>query len=304
MQPLVSIVMPIYNTEPFLPEAVESVLSQTYTSWELLLVNDESPGGACAIAARFTDPRIRYLEHPNAGPAATRNRGIRESKGDFIAFLDSDDAWLPDKLEKQMPLFYRDAAVGVVYSQRTTIDEEGRAVTTGYRPRLYGGMVLDRLYVDNFVCMSSVVMRRAVCDRVGLIDESLRMSEDFDYWLRVACFFPFAYVDEPLVRYRVHTGQVSKKTDVRIRTVWEIRERFDREYRGYVSFWARRQAKALHYSHKAYRNEENAGTVGILADYVRALVWYPLDGFSWRGIARTLVPSALSDAYRRARVRR
>jgi hypothetical protein len=165
-------------------------------------------------------------------------------------------------------------------------------------------MILNRLYVDNFVCMSSAVMRRAVLEKVGFIDEQLRMSEDFDYWLRVACFFPFRFVDEPLVKYRVHTGQVSNKTDVRIRTVWEIRDRFDREYGQYVGFWARRRAKALHYSHKAYRNELIAPRSTVFPNYLRALIWYPLDSFSWRGVVRLLIPGPLTDLYRKMRTRR
>lgn len=298
MPPLVSIVMPVYNTERYLPEAVASVLAQTYTNWELLVLNDESPGDARGVIAGFDDPRIRFLEHKNGGPAFTRNRGMRESRGEYIAFLDSDDMWTADKLLKQVPVFTRDPAVGVVYSQRETIDENGR-VLAGFRPRLYAGKILDRLYVDNFVCMSSAVMRRAVLEKVGYLDERLRMSEDFDYWLRVACFFPFAFVDEPLVRYRVHGAQVSKQTETRIKTVWEIRERFDREFGEHVGFWARRRAKALHFSHKAYRGEAAGPRARILADYLRALCWYPLDRFSWRGVARVLTPRALLDHYRK-----
>lgn len=302
MQPLVSIVMPVYNTERYLPEAVRSVLAQTFQNWELLVLSDESPGDARSVMAGFDDPRIRFLEHKNGGPAFTRNRGMRESRGEFIAFLDSDDVWLPEKLDKQLALFQQNPDAGVVYSQRETIDEQGR-ILEGYKPTLYAGKILDRLYVDNFVCMSSAVMRREVMDKVGLIDERLRMSEDFDYWLRVACFFQFAYVDEPLVKYRLHSSQVSTRTDYRIKTVWEIRERFDREFGQHVGFWARRRAKALHFSHKAFRNEQASGRIMVLADYLRALRWYPLDGFSWRGIGRLLLPATLATLYRRMRDR-
>lgn len=302
MQPLVSIVMPVYNTERYLPEAVRSVLAQTFQNWELLVLNDESPGDARGVMDEFDDPRIRFLEHKNGGPAFTRNRGMQESRGDFIAFLDSDDVWLPEKLDKQLDLFRRNPDAGVVYSQRETIDEQGR-VLRGYKPRLHSGMILDHLYVDNFVCMSSAIMKRAVFEKVGLIDERLRMSEDFDYWLRVACFFSFAPLDEALVRYRVHTAQVSTKTDYRIKTVWEIRERFEREFGQYVGFRARRRAKALHYSHKAYRNESLAPRGAVLADYLRALLWYPPDRFSWRGVLRLLTPRLLVRLYRRLRNR-
>jgi len=291
--------MPVYNTERYLPEAVESVIAQTYENWELFVLSDESPGDARTVMAGFDDPRIRFLEHKNGGPAFTRNRGMQESHGEYIAFLDSDDAWVADKLEKQLTVLERDVSVGVVYSQRETIDENGKVLVAGYRPRLYAGWILDRLYVDNFVCMSSAIMRRSVLDKVGSLDEDLRMSEDFDYWLRVACFFPFAFVDEPLVRYRVHGGQVSQKTDMRIKTVWEIRERFDRQFGRHVGFCARRRAKALHFSHKAYRDEQAGARVAVLPNYLRALGWYPFDEFSWRGVARVTMPDALARMCRR-----
>jgi len=300
MQPLVSIVMPVYDTERYLPAAVKSVLSQSYANWELLVICDESPGDTRSAMASFIDPRIRFMEHRNGGPAYTRNQGMRESRGDLIAFLDSDDLWAADKLAKQVTLFESDPAVGVVYSQRKTIDENGNCID-GFRPRLYSGWILDRLYVDNFVCMSSVVMRRAVLVKVGFLDERLRMSEDFDYWLRAACFFPFAFVDEPLVSYRIHGDQVSRQTEVRIKTVWEIRERFDRNYGKYVGYWARRRAKALHFSHKAYRGEASMPRARIMADYLRALNWYPLDGFSWRGMARVAAPRMVVQWYRKMR---
>jgi len=302
MQPLVSIVMPVYNTERYLPEAVQSVLAQTFQNWELLVLSDESPGDARGIMASFDDPRIRFLEHKNGGPAFTRNRGMRESRGEFIAFLDSDDVWLPEKLDKQLAVFQQNPDAGIVYSQREIIDEHG-CILEGYKPTLYAGKILNRLYVDNFVCMSSAIMRRAVFEKIGLIDERLRMSEDFDYWLRVACFFEFAPVNEALVKYRVHTAQVSTRTDFRIKTVWEIRERFDQEFGQYVGFWARRRAKALHFSHKAYRNEATAAKASVLADYSRALCWYPLDRFSLRGVVRVLTPRLLINLYRKLRNR-
>ncbi len=298
--PLVSVIMPVYNTERFLQAAIASVCAQTYQNWELLLVNDESPGNVREIAAGLADSRIRYLEHKNAGPAFTRNRGMRESCGEFLAFLDSDDVWSAEKLEKQMKIFMAEPETGVVYSQRDTIDEHGRPCP-GYRPLLFSGMILDRLYVDNCVCMSSAVMRRTVLDRVGYLDETLTMSEDFEYWLRVACFFPFSFVDEPLVHYRIHGAQVSRKTEIRVETVWEIRKRFDREWGSCVGFRARRQARALHLSHKAYRSERVLPRYAAFFLYLRALGWNPLDGFSWRGLARTLTPAWGAALYRRLR---
>lgn len=303
MDPKVSVVMPVYATERYLPAAVRSVLAQTFMDFELLVLDDESPGDVPVVLRTFDDPRIRYLRHQNGGPAYTRNQGVLHSRGRYVAFLDSDDEWLPGKLEKQVALLDARLDVHVVYTQRQTMDEQGRTVP-GFRPRLHEGFILNELYVDNFICMSSSMVRREVFDAVGLIDESLRMSEDFDFWLRVACAHRFAAIDEPLVRYRTHGGQVSHDVERRVRVVWEIRREFDKAHGHLVSRRARRRARALHHSGKGFRAELAGAGFGVVAShYLQALANYPLDGFSWRGLARTILPAWGLSLVRRIRSR-
>jgi glycosyltransferase involved in cell wall biosynthesis len=299
---LVSVIMPIYNTEEYLSAAIESVLSQTYSNWELLILNDESPGNARDIAAKFTDSRIRYFEHRNSGPSATRNRGLMEGLGEYFAFLDSDDIWYPDKLEKQIDVMEKNPEVGVVYSQRETINEFGEKVK-GYQPKLHEGMILNKLWIDNFVCMSSAVISRNVLAEIGFLDETLWMSEDFDYWLRVACKMPFTFVNEPLVKYRLHCNQVSNKTEMRFNVVLDIRRRFETEHAGELSFSARRLQKAYMLCNKASRNEGRLSHRVVLADYLKSLFWFPLYISSWRGIVRILLPHFLIDFYRKLKAR-
>lgn len=294
---LVSIVVPIFNTEEFLPYAIRSVLSQSYKNWELLLLNDGSEGNAREVMEHFYDPRIKYFEHSNKGPAATRNRGMRESLGSYIAFLDSDDVWNYDKLAKQMALFNKDPRVGVVYSQRETVNRYAEVIS-GYQPKLYKGMVLNRLWVDNFVCMSSAIIHRRVVETIGYFDENLRMSEDFDYWLRVAYKFPFAYINEPLVKYRKHEGQVSLKTDMRFATCIRIRERFDLQHNDSLSFTARRISKANQIAEIAHYNKSKLSTLGALKGHLRALLWYPFLGLAWNEIAHIFIPRPLINVLR------
>lgn len=301
-QPLVSIIMPIYNTAAYLAESVESILNQTYPVWELFLINDGSTDGSDVVARQFlADPRITYLEHENSRAAFTRNRGFKVCRGEFIAFLDSDDIWHSEKLEKQLRMFAEHPEAGVVYAQRDVVDSEGKPMANGYRPQLHSGFVLNELYVDSFICMSSAMMRRKVVDEVGVFDETCRVSEDWDFWLRVACRFTFQHSDELLVKYRIHGTQVSRSLDVRIKEVWETRERLEKTSGHLISPVARRRAKALHFSHKAYRNEAVAGKAVVLADYLRALRHYPQDRFSWRGVARVLLPDFLAELYRKVR---
>ncbi len=297
--PAVSIVMPVYNTERYLAGAIQSVLAQTFEDFELLVLDDGSPGNPEEIVTGFDDSRIRFVRHPNGGPAFTRNQGVRLSRGRYVAFLDSDDEWVPEKLARQIAILECRQDIGVVYSQRDTIDEFGRMVR-GFKPKLHDGFVLNELYVDNFICMSSAVLRREVFEQSGYIDESLRMSEDFDFWLRVACTHAFAVIHEPMVRYRTHGEQVSRNTDWRIRVVWEIRRKFDEEHGHLVSRKARMRARALYHSGHGFRGEAaGAGSGQVILHYLRALANYPLDTFSYRGLARCIAGKGVLNLYRR-----
>lgn len=297
--PSVSIIMPVHGTEKFLAQAVQSVLDQTFDDFELIVLDDESPGDPAGVLAAFHDPRIRYLRHDNRGPAYTRNRGVRESRGRYIAFLDSDDAWVPDKLAKQVEVFRTRRDVDVVYTQRITMDEDG-AETDGFRPRLHGGFILQEIYVDNCICMSSAMLRREVFNIVGFIDENLRMSEDFDFWLRVAAGHRFEAIGEPLVRYRVHSGQVSRDVGERVRVVWEIRKDFDKVHGHLVSAKARNRARALHHCGKGSR-ASSAGQrlISIAPHYLRALWHFPKYVPAWKELCKLMLPTRIQSMFRR-----
>ncbi|MFV0422321.1 glycosyltransferase family 2 protein [Oleidesulfovibrio sp.] len=298
MEPVVSVIMPVYNTEAYLAEAVQSVLDQDFTDFELLVLDDGSPGDAGAVLSQFDDARIRYLRHENMGPGYTRNRGIRESLGRYVAFLDSDDAWMPDKLSRQVALLDAQPEYDVVYTQRRNMDAESRPVH-GHTPRLHSGFVLNELYVDSFVCMSSTMVRRSIFEDVGYIDETLRMSEDFEFWLRVACRHRFLAIDEPLVRYRVHGGQVSQKVAERVRVVWEIRADFNKQSGQFVSRRARMRARALHFAGRATRAAAAGNKGQAVWLYLRALAHYPPDEPAWRGLIKTLLPQVMLRSMRK-----
>lgn len=301
-QPLVSIIMPVYNTEQYLAETVASVLDQTYTNWELLLINDGSTDNSADVAKSFLgDARITYLEHPNSRAAFTRNRGIMASRGDLIAFLDSDDVWDREKLAIQISQLQQHPEAGVAYTQREVVDAQGVPIPFGYRPKLYSGNVLNELYVDSFICTSSAIVRKAVFQKVGLFNDQYRVSEDWDFWLRAASCFPFIHNDKMLVKYRVHGTQVSRNLAVRIAEVWEIRKNLEPFCGTQISTVARRRAKALHFSHKAYRAEGVESLGYVLKNYLTALAWYPFDLFSLRGMLRVVAPTSLYRLCRRLR---
>lgn len=234
--PEVSVVIACYNYGRYMAGCVESVLSQTYRDFEVVIVNDGSTDESDGEILRFLpDARIRYVRQANAGQAGAKNTGIGHSRGRYVAFLDADDRWDARKLEKQLPLF-SDPRVGVAFSRSRFIDEGGREIPFVHRSkhlRPRSGSVAKHLLFDNFVPFSSSVVRRACFERAGAFDETLPMAIDWDLWLRISLEFDFAFVDEELISYRSgHRGQMSGAVEVRHACIDRIVERFLRENGG------------------------------------------------------------------------
>jgi glycosyltransferase involved in cell wall biosynthesis len=216
-----NVVITSYNYGLYIRESLASVLSQTYDNFEVIIVDDGSQDGTKEIVSTYSsDTRIKYFYQDNAGQPKAKNRGICESRGEFIAFLDADDIWMPSKLEKQLALF-ADPEVGVVYSRRQWIDPNGVEIS-GNERMLQRGMILDQIFVDNFVCFSSSVIRRSYLEQVGYFDESLPMGIDYDLWIRLASVCKFDFVDEPLVKYRTGHSNLSKNTMKRYECAQQI----------------------------------------------------------------------------------
>ncbi len=224
MTPAVSVVMAAKNYARFLPDAIESVRSQTFADWELVIVDDGSTDETpAAVKPYLSDARVRYVRSDRLGQSRAKNLGLRLSRGKFVAFLDADDAWMPTKLEKQLAAFR--PGVGVVFCGRELMDESGAAIPRPPAPPPPTGHVLDAMFVQNFVCFSSAMVRRSVFDHVGAFDPGLDLAIDYDLWLRVARHYEFEYVPEPLVRYRTGHGNLSQKLADRVATAFSIMHR-------------------------------------------------------------------------------
>lgn len=229
--PNVSVVMAAKNYARFLPAAVESVVGQTFPDWELLVIDDGSSDHTPHAVRRFlADPRIRYFRSDRLGQPRAKNLGIGLARGEFVAFLDADDAWLPTKVEKQLALFPDRPDVGVVFCRRKLMDEEGKLLPARLQPAPPRGRVLGRMFVQNFVCFSSAVVRREVFARVGAFDPQWDLAIDYDLWLRVARHHGFDFVDEELVLYRTGHGNLSKKLADRVATAFSIMHRAETRY--------------------------------------------------------------------------
>ncbi len=165
MNPLVSVVIPVFNGERYLRDAVQSVLDQRYAPLEIILVDDGSTDGTATVAQSLPEA-VSYLHQTNQGPAAARNRGIEHARGGLIAFADADDLWPPAKLELQLPYLINEPAIEIVMGRIQLLSETG---------------LTESAFSVNLGC---AVIRKSVFDRVGLFDESMRFSEDVDWFMR------------------------------------------------------------------------------------------------------------------------
>lgn len=226
MIPRVSVVMANYNYARFLRAAIDSVLKQSLSDLELIVVDDGSTDESRHIIESYrVDSRIRFVPVNHLGQPGAKNAGIDLARAPVIAFLDADDIWEVDKLEKQAACFDRDPTLGVVYSRRILIDEKDSMLP--YRqPPLYRGDVLSRIFRNNFVCFSSAVVRRLVFEHLGRFDPNIDLAIDYDFWLRAAAHYRFDYVDKPLVRYRCGHGNLSRRVGERLKTALWLMRRF------------------------------------------------------------------------------
>ncbi len=210
----VSVIIPTYNRAHVLPRAVDSVLAQTFQQIEILIIDDGSTDNTPEILEAYGD-RLMLLSQKNGGVSQARNVGIRAASGTFIAFLDSDDAWMPGKLERQVAALTAHPQLPLCHTEEIWI-RNGVRVNPKKKHRKRGGYIFPYCLPLCVISPSSTVLRRELLDEVGLFDERLPACEDYDLWLRIACTHEVAFLEEPLlIKYGGHDDQLS-------RTYWGI----------------------------------------------------------------------------------
>lgn len=203
----VSVVIPTYNRAKYLPEALKSVLTQTFVDFELVVVDDGSTDNTAEIVRAMADPRIRYIAQSNRGVAGALNTGWRAARGEYIGRLDSDDVWLPNLLQELVPILERNPEMGVVYARAQWMDADGKQLPQILgTPEKFPGENLKSLLYGDCVCPIAVVFRVRCIESVGGYDDRLAGNEDWDLWIRMAEHYGIGYVDSILARYRVHSG--------------------------------------------------------------------------------------------------
>ncbi len=212
--PLVSVIIPTYNRPIMVRNAIESVLAQTYQSFEMIVVDSSESPETRDLASSYHDPRIRYLFEPRVSgvfmPSRAKNAGIKASKGEFIAFLDDDDTWYPLKLEKQIPAF-NDPTVGVVYCLYETV-KDGKVIPR--KKPTWSGHIYKKMLEGHFVPPSTAVVRKKCFDAVGLFDESHEYCEDWEMWIWLSERYLFHYVPQLLVTYNMHYSSADETSNV------------------------------------------------------------------------------------------
>lgn len=207
MPPKISVIIPTYNRRVYVQEAIDSVLAQTYTDYEIIVVDDGSTDGTGAALQERYGERIQYIWQENQGESVARNRAINMATGDYIALLDSDDLWLPEKLEKQMALLQDDPDCAGVYCKASFIDAEGHPLSWPPMGRpLDTKDPLAHLALACPVPGSTAIIRAGLLDQVGLYDPSIQHGEDWDLWLRMAVDHHIAFIDSTLTIIRRHHG--------------------------------------------------------------------------------------------------
>ncbi len=206
---IISVIIPVYNGEKTIRETIESVLKQTFSDLELIVINDSSTDSTLEIISSIKDSRIKIFSYPNAGLASSRNRGIANACGEFISFLDADDLWTPNKLELQLKALQENCQAGVAYSWTDLIDNKSEFI----RPSSHitaNGDVYARLLLVNFLENgSNPLIRKQALTEVGGFDESLGHAADWDMWLRLAPCYHFVAVPSAQILYRVSANSMS-----------------------------------------------------------------------------------------------
>jgi len=208
----ISVIIPTYNRKHSLPRALDSVLYQSLTSLEIIVIDDGSTDETSGwIESEY--PSVKLIRQSNSGVSSARNTGIKRANGEWIALLDSDDEWLPKKLEKQFQSLMENPDYLFCHTNEIWI-RKGVRVNQGKKHQKYGGMIFEKCLDMCRISPSSSLFHKSILEEVGIFDESLKVCEDYDLWLRITAKYPVLFLDEPMIiKYGGHEDQLSKVKD-------------------------------------------------------------------------------------------
>jgi len=280
MMATVDVIIPAFNAAKYLPAAIESVLSQTFDDWQILLVDDGSTDNTAEVVAPFLDrfgSKIKYIKQANRGLPAARNTAIRASTAEFLALLDADDVWLPCRLSESLKVLAERPQAGLAYGLITGIDPEDRLGSTWVgNLKDAEGHIATHIYTRKVhLPCPTVTFRRRCIDEVGIFDETMRATEDRDLWLRIALRYEVAFVPTVLAYYRVSPDSMSRDPQ----RMFKAQLQFIEKHYGApgCGMMARRIALSRCYKQRADALWIQRQPWAALVSSLRALAWYPLD---------------------------
>lgn len=221
----ISVIIPTFNRKETLKRAIQSVVMQSYTPYEIIVIDDGSDDGTKEWL-KDNYPDVKYIYQMNSGVSSARNKGIKFARGDWIAFLDSDDEWLPSKLKDQANEIELNPAAKFLHTNEIWI-RNGVRVNQMKKHKKYGGYIFEKCLDMCRISPSSVLIKKDIFEKIGMFDETLKVCEDYDLWLRFASKYPVHFLDQPLIKkYGGHSDQLSKVDDgiesYRIRSLKKI----------------------------------------------------------------------------------
>lgn len=277
--PKVSVIIPAYNRAQFLPRAIDSVLAQTYKDFEVLVVDDGSTDDTKKVLEQYNG-KIKYFYKDNGGSSSARNHGIENSSGEYIAFLDSDDIWMPEKLSIQVDVLDKNKNVGLVYSRMPIIDNEGKRI--GYKPQdEIGRNFYELLHHWGDLPTSTVLTRKQCFDRAGLFDIDLLTVQDIDMWLRIAKDYDIHECKgQELAHYFRHGKQNTSNRANVLKGLLMLNKKIVKNYKRLPNFpcflYWRKIAKYHYWLSREYYDQEKFAPAFI--HLIKSILRYPIIG--------------------------
>jgi glycosyltransferase involved in cell wall biosynthesis len=291
--PLISAIVPVYNGERFLAQALDSALAQTMRDLEIVVVNDGSTDGSGALADGYASryPGIVRVHHqPNQGLCHARNAALGMARGEYLALLDSDDIWLPHHLEESIAVLHRHSEIALVHADIERIDVDGNSLgyATRYWSRLGADAFRELFLRHEHVCCPTAVFRRDAIERTGNFDPQFNRlgCEDRDLWLRIAGIAEIRYLDNVHARYRLHGANMSSNFSKMLQARMLLVDKFGATPRGHA---LRRQALAAAHCNLGDELMDAARRRAAFAAYARAFAVRPLESKALRGMLRSLL---------------
>jgi len=297
--PYVSVIIPTYNCADYLPKAISSVLTQTYSDFEVIVVDDGSTDHTKETMRRFQSDKVRYLYQENKGPGSARNYALKEAKGNIITFLDADDYFHPVNIEKKISIFKNNQSIHWIFSDVYFVNPEGVNICLGsdYFKAAYTSELFQQkrifealLKEGNFISTATMMLRRECFDAIGLFDASQILHQDYLQWLHLAHSFPnYSYIDEPITyitRRASSWGNIGKKSfEERLKLYNKIEREYSKELRDFQHSWNKRVSDV--YNHLAmYELKSNPQKAHHY--FFKSIQKRPFQKFAYLNLIRTI----------------